>query len=75
MHTHVHTHTRTHTHRIHAYPQRRVPTPERTPTSSRIVASIMLSGSILLVMSPLVSDPLTYLRFFIFAQVGETKYT
>ncbi|KIY93363.1 proton/phosphate symporter [Monoraphidium neglectum] len=35
---------------------------------SRIVASIMLSGSILLVMSPLVSDPLTYLRFFIFAQ-------
>jgi MFS family permease len=35
---------------------------------SRIVASIMLSGSIMLVFTPLVPDPLTYLRFFIFAQ-------
>ncbi|KAI8468145.1 MAG: major facilitator superfamily domain-containing protein [Monoraphidium minutum] len=35
---------------------------------SRIVASIMLSGSIMLVFTPLVADPLTYLRFFIFAQ-------
>ena len=28
----------------------------------------MLSGSIMLVFSPFVADPLTYLRFFIFAQ-------
>jgi hypothetical protein len=35
---------------------------------SRIVSSIMLSGSIMLVFTPFVPDPLTYLRFFIFAQ-------
>lgn len=38
------------------------------PDASRIVASIMLSGSIMLVFSPLVQSPLPYLRFFIFAQ-------
>ena len=35
---------------------------------SRIVSSIMLSGSIMLVFTPFVPNPLTYLRFFIFAQ-------
>jgi MFS family permease len=35
---------------------------------SRIVASIMLSGSIMLVFTPFVPNPLTYLQFFIFAQ-------
>jgi len=28
----------------------------------------MLSGSIMLVFTPLISNPLVYLRFFIFAQ-------
>lgn len=34
---------------------------------SRIVASIMLSGSILLTFAPLVPTPATYLNFYIFA--------
>lgn len=35
---------------------------------SRMTASIMLSGAILLVFTALVPSPLAYLRFFIFAQ-------
>jgi len=34
---------------------------------SRAVASIMLSGSVLLTFTPLVSNPATYLNFYIFA--------
>jgi MFS family permease len=34
---------------------------------SRIVASIMLSGTILLTFSPLVPNPATYLNLYIFA--------
>jgi MFS family permease len=34
---------------------------------SRIVASIMLSGTILLTFSPLVPNPATFLNFYIFA--------
>jgi hypothetical protein len=35
---------------------------------SRMTASIMLSGAMLLVFTALVPSPLAYLRFFIFAQ-------
>eukprot|EP00877_Chromochloris_zofingiensis_P002903 jgi/Chrzof1/12613/Cz07g01060.t1 len=35
---------------------------------SRLVASIMLTGCVMLVFSPLISSPATYLSFFIFAQ-------
>lgn len=34
---------------------------------SRTVASIMLSGTILLTFAPLVSNPATFLNFYIFA--------
>jgi MFS family permease len=34
---------------------------------SRIVASIMLSGTILLTFSPLVPNPATFLNFYIFS--------
>lgn len=35
---------------------------------SRLVASIMLTGTVMLVFSPFVTSPATYLSFFIFAQ-------
>lgn len=34
---------------------------------SRAVATIMLSGSVLLTMLPLINNPATYLNFYIFA--------
>lgn len=34
---------------------------------SRVVATVMLTGTILLTFAPMVSDPATYLNFYIFA--------